>query len=60
MSLFDMLRQEYVKGRVVEEYRLGNGDVGLINEGDLVKLIVSYSRDPLREGYRILFVSRRD
>jgi len=30
MSLLDMLRQEYVKGRVVDKYRLENGNVGLI------------------------------
>ena len=30
MSLLDMLRQEYVKGKVVDKYRLENGNVGLI------------------------------
>ena len=30
MSLLDLLRQEYVKGKVVDKYRLENGNVGLI------------------------------
>jgi len=30
MSLLDVLRQEYVKGRVVDKYRLENGNVGLV------------------------------
>jgi hypothetical protein len=32
MSVFDLLRQEYVKGKVVGKYRLGNGNVGLVVE----------------------------
>lgn len=32
MSLLDMLRQEYLQGKVVDKYRLGNGNVGLILE----------------------------
>ena len=32
MSLLDFLRQEYVKGRVTDKYRLGNGNVGLVVE----------------------------
>ena len=30
MSLLDLLRQEYVKGKIVDKYRLENGNVGLI------------------------------
>jgi len=30
LSLLDLLRQEYVKGRVVDKYRIGNGNIGLI------------------------------
>jgi hypothetical protein len=30
MSLFDVLRQEYITGKVVDKYRLENGNVGLI------------------------------
>ena len=30
MSLLDLLRQEYVKGRVVDKYRIGNGNIGLV------------------------------
>ena len=32
MSLLDFLRQEYLKGRVIDKYRLGNGNVGLVVE----------------------------
>ena len=32
MSLLDLLRQEYVKGRVIDKYRVDNGNVGLIIE----------------------------
>ena len=32
MSLLDILRQEYVKGRVVDKYKLRSGNVGLIVE----------------------------
>jgi hypothetical protein len=32
MSLLDLLRQEYLKARVVDKYRLDNGNVGLIVE----------------------------
>ena len=30
MSLLDVFRQEYVDGMVVDKYRLGNGNLGLI------------------------------
>ena len=30
MSLLDLLRQEYVRGKVVDKYSLSNGNVGLI------------------------------
>jgi hypothetical protein len=32
MSLLDLLRQEYVKGRVIDKYRLDSGNVGLVVE----------------------------
>jgi len=32
MSIFDVFRQEYVQGRVVDKYRLNNGNLGLIVE----------------------------
>ena len=30
MSLLDLFRQEYVRGKVVDKYSLKNGNVGLI------------------------------
>ena len=33
MSLLDILRQDFVKGRVVDKYRLGNGNLGLVING---------------------------
>jgi len=49
MSLLDMLRQEYVKGRVVDKYRLENGNVGLIivRDGTYKRYHVQF-----RDGYR--------
>jgi len=32
MSLLDLLKQEYVKGKVIDKYRLNNGNVGLVVE----------------------------
>jgi len=32
MSLLDKLRQEYVKGKVIDKYKLGDGNVGLVVE----------------------------
>jgi len=32
VSLFDLLRQEYIKGKVVDKYSLDNGNVGLVVE----------------------------
>jgi hypothetical protein len=32
MSLIDLLRQDYVKGRVIDKYRLDNGNDGLVVE----------------------------
>ena len=32
MSIFDLLRQEYVKGKVVGKYKLDNGNIGLVVE----------------------------
>jgi hypothetical protein len=32
MSLLDLMRQEYVKGRVVDKYRTNNGNIGLVVE----------------------------
>jgi len=32
MSLLDVLRQEYVNGKVVDKYKLNNGNLGLIGE----------------------------
>jgi len=32
MSILDVFRQEYVRGRVVDKYRLENGNLGLIVE----------------------------
>ena len=34
MSLLDYLRQEYVKGRVLDKYVLSSGNVGLVIEDD--------------------------
>ncbi len=34
MSLLDLFRQEYVRGRVVDKYGLRNGNVGLIVDDD--------------------------
>ena len=34
MSLLDVFRQEYVRGRVVDKYGLRNGNVGLIIDDD--------------------------
>ena len=35
MSLLDILRQEYVTGRVLDKYKLQNGNVGLIVEDEM-------------------------
>jgi len=32
MSLFDLFRQEYVRGKVIDKYKLKNGNIGLIVE----------------------------
>lgn len=32
MSLFDLFRQEYVRGKVIDKYQLRNGNIGLIVE----------------------------
>ena len=32
MSLLDLLRQEYVKGKVIDKYSLRNGNIGLVLE----------------------------
>ena len=32
MSLLDLLRQEYVQGKVVDKYSLRNGNIGLVLE----------------------------
>ena len=32
MSILDLLRQEYVKGKVIDKYRLNNGNIGLVVE----------------------------
>jgi len=32
MSLLDLLRQEYVKGKVIDKYRLDNDNIGLVVE----------------------------
>ena len=32
MSLLDLLRQEYVKGKVIDKYSLKNGNIGLVLE----------------------------
>ena len=34
MSLLDLLRQEYLKGRVIDKYRLPDGNIGLIIDPD--------------------------
>ena len=102
MSLFDLFRQHNIKGRVLDKYRLDNGNIALIVEqentgkrysvefkdgykgptlGNLFKiwdepfsgkteyldrliskdgyvdLVVSYSKWPLRQAYRLLGVS---
>ena len=102
MSLFDLFRQEHIKGKVIDKYRLENGNIALIveqentgrrynvefNDGykgarlenlfglwdepfsgkteyleklvskyDYVDLVVSYSKWPLRQAYRLLGVS---
>ena len=37
MSLLDIFRQEYVTGKVVDKYRLNNGNIGLIIDHDGTK-----------------------
>jgi hypothetical protein len=32
MSLLDFLRQEYVKGKVIDKYRLSRGNIGMVVE----------------------------
>jgi hypothetical protein len=32
MSLLDYLRQEYLKGRIIDKYRLKSGNIGLVVE----------------------------
>lgn len=32
MSLLDLLRQEYIQGKVIDKYRLNNGNIGLVIE----------------------------
>ena len=32
MSLLDLLRQEYVKGKIIDKYSLRNGNIGLVLE----------------------------
>jgi hypothetical protein len=34
MSLLDILRQEYVRGRVIDKYRMRNGNIGLVIEDE--------------------------
>ena len=34
MSLLDLLRQEYMRGRVIDKYRLPDGNIGLVIGGD--------------------------
>ncbi len=34
MSLLDLIRQDYVKGKVIDKYALRNGNVGLIVEDE--------------------------
>ena len=34
MSLLDLLRREYVQGRVLDKYRLANGNLGVVVEDD--------------------------
>ena len=49
MSLLDLFRQEYVRGRVVDKYGLRNGNIGLIIDDDS-----SHKRYHVefRDGYR--------
>lgn len=35
MSLLDLFRQEYVKGRVLDKYQLENGNIGVIVENQI-------------------------
>jgi len=37
MSLLDILRQDYVKGKVIDKYKLQNGNVGLIVEDEITR-----------------------
>ena len=102
MSWLDYFRGEYLKGKVVDKYRLGNRSLGLIidefgtnnryhvefkdgskglgfdnlygllkdpfssktecldkliEKGDSISLTVSYSKSPLRQAYKIHYVS---
>ena len=34
MSLLDLFRQEYIKGKVIDKYSLSNGNIGLIIDDD--------------------------
>ena len=49
MSLLDLFRQEYVRGRVVDKYGLRNGNIGLIIDDDSSHK--SYHVE-FRDGYR--------
>ena len=35
MSLLDLFRQEYVKGRVLDKYQLENGNIGVVVENQI-------------------------
>jgi hypothetical protein len=37
MSLLDLFRQEYVKGRVLDKYQLENGNIGVVVENQINK-----------------------
>jgi hypothetical protein len=48
MSLIDFMRQEYLKGIVVDKYRLDNGHIGLVIDDDLTQKLYHVE---FRDGY---------
>ena len=57
MSLLDKLRQEYVRGKVIDKYRLSDGNVGLVVEqqGTNRRYHVLFRDDYQRPGIENLF-----
>lgn len=49
MSVFDLFRQEYVRGKVVDKYQLKNGNIGLVVEDKYTPKRYSVE---FRDGYK--------